>query len=114
MGDNRNYLGSLEESVLLAVVFLAPSAYGVELHDTLREAGRGVSIGSLYVTLSRLEEKGYVSSKNGEPTRERGGKAKRYFSITGLGQQALDEAAESRARLTQKKLASDGGLSWNL
>jgi DNA-binding PadR family transcriptional regulator len=92
-------LGSFEEVVLLALVRLRET-YGVPIRREIAErTGRDVSFGAIYTTLDRLELKGYVSSRMGEATRERGGKAKRYFRIEAPGIRALNEAQETRARM---------------
>jgi PadR family transcriptional regulator PadR len=93
------YLGGLEEAVLLAIQQLGDDAYGAVIHETLAESKRHISIGALYVTLNRLEEKGFVESRMGEATAERGGKAKRYFKLKGAGAAALDESEAIRQRL---------------
>ena len=97
MGSRQN-LGHFEQIVLLALLCLGRNAYGVTIHREIGErTGNDASIGAVYTTLSRLEEKGYVTSRMGEPTEERGGRAKKYFAITGAGQTALDRA-ESEVR----------------
>ena len=86
---DRSYLGEFELMILLAVIQLREEAYGVPISRELEaHRGRSVSVGSVYAALERLEAKGLVSSTLGDPTPERGGKAKRYFRITkeGLGQ----------------------------
>jgi PadR family transcriptional regulator PadR len=96
----RGYLGNFELIVMLALLRLREDAYGVpisrEIEDRTR---REVALGSVYATLERLEEKGLVSSQLGEPTAERGGRAKRYFRLTAQG---LREVRETRWSL--KKL----------
>jgi PadR family transcriptional regulator PadR len=83
-------LGSLEHIVLLALLRLGNHAYGMTVRREIEErTGRNLSIGAVYATLERLEAKGYVSSFTGEPTSERGGRAKRHFRIEADGQQAL-------------------------
>lgn len=85
------HLGDLEELVLLAVLRLAGDAHGGRIRDELVEhAARKVSISTIYVTLMRLEEKGYLRSWKGEKTAGRGGKAKRMFEIRPEGVQALE------------------------
>lgn len=97
---DRFYLGEFEEIILLAVLRLHGNAYGVSLRRLIEEeTGRSTSIGSVYTTLERLEQKGYVSSWQGEATPERGGRAKRYFKIESPGVSALNKAREMRARL---------------
>lgn len=110
---SSNFLGNLEESVMLAVRELNNNAYGTTIHEALAEANRQISIGSLYVSLSRLEDKGYLKSKSGEPTKERGGKAKRYFSLTGAGCKVLQDTAKSRDYLSKGVYRQSGGLAWN-
>jgi PadR family transcriptional regulator, regulatory protein PadR len=85
--------------VLLALVRLGDEAYGVPIsNELLNLAGRDVALGSVYAALDRLEEKSLVVSTLGEPTPERGGRAKRYFHITPAGLQAL---RMTRAALTK-------------
>ncbi len=88
----RGYLGEFELMVLLAVLHLRDEAYGVPLaRDLGRRRGREVSVGSVYAALERLELKGLVSSRLGESTPERGGRAKRYFRVTEDGLQSARE-----------------------
>jgi DNA-binding PadR family transcriptional regulator len=93
----REFLGGFELLVLLALIRLADEAYGVPISEAIEESsGRDVAIGSVYITLDRLERKGLVTSRLGEPTAERGGRAKTYFCITAKG---LREARRSRQTL---------------
>ncbi len=86
----RGYLGEMELMVLLAVMRLGDAAYGVPISKELMSlAKREVALGSIYAALDRLEEKGFVSSTLGDPTPERGGRAKRYFTVTPVGIKAL-------------------------
>lgn len=86
----RIYLGELELMVLLAVVRLGENAYGVPISkEILILAGREVALGSIYAGLDRLEKKAFVTSSLGDPTPERGGRAKRYFRATPAGLRAL-------------------------
>jgi len=79
----KGYIGEFEELVLLTIANLAQEAYGVAiLNDICERANRKLSIGALHSTLTRLEEKGYITSYLGEPTNERGGRRKRYFELT--------------------------------
>ena len=81
-----DFLGSLEQLVLLALVRLGDNGYGMTVRRDLEaHGGRDLSIGAVYSTLERIEAKGYVSSCVGNPTTERGGRAKRYFRIEPLG-----------------------------
>ena len=72
------YLGDLEQIVLLAILRLGTEAYGTTIQKEIEDrAGRSASVGALYTVLGRLEEKGYVSSRLSDPTPERGGRAQR-------------------------------------
>ena len=96
---NRGYLGEFELMLLLAVLHLGEDAYGVPISRELeRHRGRDVSVGSVYAALERLEAKGLISSNLGDPTPERGGKAKRFFRITKEG---LRQVRETRRVLTK-------------
>ena len=86
-----DYLGEFELLTILALVRLEDRAYGVTIRREIHQrAGRDASIGAVYATLDRLEAKGFVKSKLGEPTAERGGRSKRFFHITARGAAALD------------------------
>jgi DNA-binding PadR family transcriptional regulator len=87
-------IGLLEQYVLQAVIGLHPNAYGVSIQDRLDEAGHEASIGSIYAAIERLEEKGFVKCRDGEPTKERGGRHKIYVTITAPGQRALRDALD--------------------
>lgn len=93
----REFLGGFELLVLLALIRLGDDAYGVPISEAIEQSsGREVSIGSVYITLDRLAEKGLVSSRLGEPTAERGGRAKTYFRMTAKG---LREVRQSQRTL---------------
>jgi PadR family transcriptional regulator PadR len=99
---NRSYLGEFELMLLLAVVHLGEEAYGVPISRELEgNRGRSVSIGSVYAALERLETKGLVVSDLGDPTPERGGKAKRYFRITKEGLRQIHETRRVLTRMWQ-------------
>ncbi len=88
--SREEFLGSLEHLVLLALVRLGDEAYGMTVRREIHaRTSRDLSIGAIYATLERLEEKGYVRSEIGEPTAERGGRAKRFFRVEAKGEQAL-------------------------
>ena len=88
----RSYLGEFELMILLAVIHLGEEAYGVPISRELEaQRGRDVSVGSVYAALERLEAKGLVASSLGDPTPERGGKAKRYFRVTREGLRQVHE-----------------------
>jgi PadR family transcriptional regulator PadR len=94
-------LGSVEHIVLLAVMRLGKDAYGITvLREIERIAGRNLSIGTVYATLWRLESKGFVKSSTGEPTAERGGRAKRYFRVTADGKSAVCRTQESILKMS--------------
>ena len=83
-------LGELEQLVLLAILRLGDGAYGVSIRAELAErTGRRIVPGALYTTLDRLEDKGVLRSYLGEHTPERGGRAKRYYSLTASGKRSL-------------------------
>jgi PadR family transcriptional regulator, regulatory protein PadR len=83
-------LGSLEHIILLALARLDGGAHGMIVRREIEKlTGRNISIGAVYATLERLEAKGYVSSFTGEPTAERGGRAKRLFRVEAAGNRAL-------------------------
>src|SRR5215468_3329548 len=89
-------LTTLEQHLLLAIIGLHPNAYGVSIQEHIRErTGREPSTGSVYASLDRLEEKGFVKSRQGEATAERGGKRKLLFTITAPGQRALRESLQA-------------------
>jgi PadR family transcriptional regulator, regulatory protein PadR len=93
-------LGSLEHIVLLAVARLGSDAYGMTVRqEILKRTARDLSIGAVYATLERLEKKGYVRSSIGEPTAERGGRAKRLFQIEAEGEQALATSQDAIRRM---------------
>ena len=95
MKKGQEPLGSLEHIVLLAVMRLGANAYGVTVRREIETAtGRDLSIGAVYSTLVRLESKGLISSYTGEPTAERGGRAKRYFRMTAQGEAAVRNTHE--------------------
>lgn len=100
----REYLGQLELMVLLAAIQVRETAYGVSIARTIEESsGRDVALASVYAALERLEGKGLITSVRGEPTAERGGKARTYFNPTAAG---LKEAREAHATL----MRLSGGL----
>jgi PadR family transcriptional regulator PadR len=93
-------LGEFEELVLLTIAALVSEAYSVGICDDLaKSTGRSVRLGVVHAVLNRLEEKGLVKSKLGEATNVRGGKRKRYYSVTNAGKVALIKAKELRDQL---------------
>jgi PadR family transcriptional regulator PadR len=86
----RRSLTDLEFMILLAVLRLTEHAYGVTIGREIEQLGkRTVTRAALYVALDRLEQRGLVRSTVGDPTPERGGRAKRYFTVTGTGLRAV-------------------------
>ena len=79
----KNYLGEFEELVLLTIAILGDDAYGVSIKEAIEaRANRSITIGSLHSTITRLEEKGFITSFMGEATAVRGGRKKRFFQLT--------------------------------
>src|SRR5713101_6059080 len=108
----REFLGGFELLVLLALIRLGEDAYGVPISQAIEEStGRDVLVGSVYAALERLEEKGFVSSKVGEPTPERGGRAKRYFRITAKGLRQVRETRRALIKLWQRLPELEGGTA---
>ena len=93
-------LGEFEELVLLTIAALMSDAYSVAICDELeKHTGRSAKLGVVHAVLNRLEEKGFVKSKLGEATSARGGKRKRYYSVTNTGKAALIKSKELRDQL---------------
>jgi DNA-binding PadR family transcriptional regulator len=96
MAGRADYLGELEHIVLLALIRLGDDAYGVTVRQEIEaRTGREVSIGATYTTLDRMEAKGFVKSRVGEPTLARGGRAKRHFTVTARGVAAVNRTHEA-------------------
>jgi DNA-binding PadR family transcriptional regulator len=94
-------LGEFEQLVLLALVRLGPEAYGVPVRREIEaRTGRDVSLGAVYKTLERLERKGFVSSRVGEPTPERGGRRKKLYNLEPFGRRALEHSLRGLRRMT--------------
>ena len=93
-------LGEFEQLILLAILRLGDEAYGVTIRAELADrAGRNVAPGALYTALERLETKGLITSRMGDPTPQRGGRAKRHVSVTAAGMEALRRALQAYERL---------------
>ena len=93
----KTYLGELEEVVLLTVALLYEEAYGVAVTQKLIElTEREISISAVHATLHRLEEKGFLKSRTGGATQERGGRRKRFFQLTASGSKAINEIRSMR------------------
>ncbi len=97
---SRNNIGEFEEIVMLTIGILGEGAYGLAIKKEIESRlNRTVSMGALHTGLYRLEEKGFLLSRLGEATKKRGGKPKRYFSVTASGQKILKEVMENRQKL---------------
>jgi len=95
-------LGDFEQIVLLAILRLGEGAYGLAIREEIAErTDRDPSPGALYTTLDRLEEKGLVRSRFGDPTPERGGRAKRFFTVTARGLQSVVHAQRTYRQLLE-------------
>jgi PadR family transcriptional regulator PadR len=93
-------LGEFEQVVLLAILRLEDEAYAVSVRDEILQCtGRDVSRGSIYITLDRLETKGYLRSRLADPTPERGGRAKRYYTLRPRAVEALKESRRALVAL---------------
>jgi DNA-binding PadR family transcriptional regulator len=108
----REFLGGFELLVLLALIRLEEDAYGVPISEAIEESsGREVALGSVYITLDRLEKKGLVTSRLGEPTAERGGRAKTYFRITAKGMKEVRQAQRTLTTLWKGIPQLQGGAA---
>ena len=94
-------VGQFEQLVLTAILSLRDEAYGVSIHAKVARlaAPKTVSLGAVYVTLDRLEDKGMVASWLSDPTPERGGRSKRFYRLEALGERALEESAATSKRV---------------
>ena len=100
--SGRDYLGEFEHIVVLALLRLVDRAYGVTVRQEIEfRTGREVSIGAVYATLERLETKGYVKSRRGDPTPERGGRSKRFFRVTAKGMAAVNRTQGALQSMTE-------------
>jgi DNA-binding PadR family transcriptional regulator len=96
------YLGEFEQMVLLAVLQLGDDGYAVPIRALIQSrAKRPVARGALYTALERLEAKGCLRSRMGEPTPERGGRSRRYFTVSAEGLRALKASRAAMARLAK-------------
>jgi DNA-binding PadR family transcriptional regulator len=103
----REHLGRFEHFLLLAVTRLGDDGYGMTIRRELAEhTGREVAVGAIYTALARLEARGLVQSRLGEPTPERGGKAKRFYRVLPAGRKAV-----ARTEAALLGLSSDLGRS---
>jgi PadR family transcriptional regulator PadR len=94
------YLGEFEQVVLLAVLRLGEGAYAIPIREEIEaRTGRSVARGALYTALERLESKRFLRSRLGEPLAERGGRSRRYFTVTATGLAALRAARRALLQL---------------
>jgi PadR family transcriptional regulator len=115
MGE-RPSLGQFEQLVLTAILDLGEDAYGVTIHRGAEAlmAPRKCQLGAVYATLDRMEDKGLIQSWLSEPTAQRGGRARRHYKLTGDGEAALKEAAETARRICETVEQKWGGKPWSL
>ena len=107
------HLGEFEELVLLIISILGEGAYGVAIRDELEtQSGRSISIGAVHAATNRLEDKGFLESQFGEVTLERGGKRKKFYKVSPLGERSLKASKDLRNRLWD--LIPGSSLSTNL
>ncbi len=100
------HLGEFEELVLLAVCGLGEAVYAVPIQQRIEaRAGRSTTMGAVYAALDRLEQKGFLASRLGAVTRQRGGKRKRFYEITGAGLTAASAMRRTRERMWE-------GIEW--
>lgn len=110
-------IGQFEQLVLAAIRNLRENAYGVTIHAKAEDLARPrkISLGAVYITLDRLEDKAFVSSWLSDPTAERGGRAKRHYRLEALGEQALQESAATAIRVSEvitHTLGKDWARKW--
>ncbi len=109
---SRASLGNFELMVMLVLIRLGEDAYGVPISRELeQQTRREVALGSVYAALERLQEKGFVSSTLGNPTAERGGRAKRYFRVTARGLREVRDARRIFTTLWRDVPALKGGIA---
>jgi len=107
-----NYLGEFELMVMLTVIRLGDAAYGVPISREIeQQTGREVAFGTVYATLERLQQKGFVRSDLGDVTPERGGRAKRFFRATPAGLRTVRDAKRNLIRLWRGLRELEGGVA---
>lgn len=100
--SGRDFLGEFEHIIVLALLRLEDQAYGVTVRQEIEfRTKREVSIGAVYATLGHLETKGYVKSRRGDPTPERGGRSKRFFRVTAKGVAAVNRTQRALQSMTE-------------
>jgi len=113
---DRPALGQFEQLVLTAILTLGEDAYGVTIHRGVETliAPRRCQLGAVYTTLDRMEDKGLILSWLSEPTAERGGRARRHYQLSSIGEAALREAANTAQRVRDAVADKWGGPPWSL
>ena len=110
--SKANYLGEFELVVMLTVIRLGDGAYGVPISREIeQQTGREVAFGTVYATLDRLEQKGFIRSALGDVTPERGGRAKRFFRATPAGLRTVRDTKQNLIRLWRGLRALQGGMA---
>ena len=100
MTSSRDFLGEFEQIVLLALLRLGDDAYGVPIRQEIeKRTNRSISVGALYSTLDRLEEKGFINSWFSDSRPERGGRSRRYFNVQAAGLRALERTRVALASM---------------
>jgi DNA-binding PadR family transcriptional regulator len=107
----REQVGKLELMVLLALLRVGHDAYGVPIAREIRDLGGQVSLGSVYAALDRLERKNFVSSSRGDPSPERGGRAKKFFQVTAKGMQEVQDSQRMLTSLWRNLAVLKGELA---
>jgi DNA-binding PadR family transcriptional regulator len=108
----QDVLGPLEQLVLTAVMDVGPEAYASAIRKRAAElSGRKVTFGSVFITLDRLEDKGYVASKQGTPS-SNGGRPKRYYRMRAAGERVLSEAFKTSNLLQQTAESKFQFIKW--
>ena len=110
-----NSLGQFEQLILTAILVLGESAYGVTIHSKVEELTKPkrVSLGAVYATLDRLEDKGLIGSWLSDPTPERGGRSKRFYRLEKAGERALRESAITANRICEAIKHRWGDAAWS-
>lgn len=100
--SKRQNLSNLDRNLLLALLQCRGEAYGVELQEEIADrTGRRLSPGAIYTALARLEDAGLLDSRMGEPTAVRGGRRKRFYDITPVGEEALEASIAELRSMTR-------------
>ncbi len=108
----RDSVGQFEQIILTAILSLRDEAYGVTIHEKAVQLAvpKNISLGAVYVTLDRLEDKGLIASWLSDPTPERGGRSKRFYRLEALGERALEESAATAKRVSDTVTEIWGGF----